>query len=138
MKRLGEAAAAGEMKMLIAMRADLVRALGEAEFVRLFGPLDYLLVLDTDANETGQMANLVLPIAAYPELDGSFTNFKGQVQRLNMAFDPPGEARSAIDGHRRIGLAPRRGGGAALEAAAAVTASTVLPRWRKPSQHLRG
>ena len=94
--RLGEAAAAGEMKMLIAMRADLVRALGEGEFVRQFGPLDYLLVLDTDANETGQMANLVMPIAAYPELDGSFTNFKGQVQRLNLAFDPPGEARPAI------------------------------------------
>jgi NADH-quinone oxidoreductase subunit G len=95
-RRLGEAAATGEMKMLVAMRADLVRALGEAEFVRLFGPLDYLLVLDTDATETGQMANVVMPIAAYPELDGSFTNFNGRVQRLNKAFDPPGEARSAI------------------------------------------
>jgi NADH-quinone oxidoreductase subunit G len=95
--RLGEAVATGGMKMLVAMRADLVRSLGEAEFVRLFGPLDYLLVLDTDANETGQMANVVMPIAAYPELDGSFTNFKGQVQRLNKAFDPPGEARPAIE-----------------------------------------
>ena len=95
--RLGEAAAAGEIKMLIALRADLVRALGEPEFVRRFGSLDYLLVLDTDANETGQMANLVLPIATCFELDGSFTNFKGQVQRLCKAFDPPGEARSAVE-----------------------------------------
>jgi NADH-quinone oxidoreductase subunit G len=96
-RRLGQSAANGEIKMLVAMRADLVRALGEAEFVRLFGLLDYLLVLETDATETGQMANLVMPIAAYPELDGSFTNFKGQVQRLNKAFDPPGEARPAIE-----------------------------------------
>lgn len=94
---LAEAAGAGQIKLLIAMRADLVRALGEPEFVRRFGPLDYLLVLDTDANETGQMANLVLPIAAYPELDGSFTNFKGRVQRLYKAFDSPGEARPAIE-----------------------------------------
>ena len=91
------AAASGEIKMLVAMRADLVRALGEAEFVRLFGPLDYLLVLDTDATETGQMANVVMPIAAYPELEGSFTNFNGRVQRINKAFDPPGEARPAIE-----------------------------------------
>jgi NADH-quinone oxidoreductase subunit G len=96
-ERLGQATAIGELKMLIALRADLAGALGEAEFVRLFGPLEYLLVLDTDAHETGQMANLVLPVAAYPELDGSFTNFEGRVQRLNKAFDPPGEARTAID-----------------------------------------
>jgi NADH-quinone oxidoreductase subunit G len=120
---LGEAAAAGEIKMLIAMRADLVRALGKPEFVRRFGPLDYLLVLDTDANETGQMANLVLPIAAYPELDGSFTNFKGQVQRLCKAFDPPGAARSAIEvidalAARLEGAAPRPGN-APLTASAA-------------------
>ena len=41
--------------------------MGEAEFVKRFGALDYLIVLDTDANETAQMANQVMPIAAYPE-----------------------------------------------------------------------
>jgi NADH-quinone oxidoreductase subunit G len=113
---LGEAAARGEMKMLIAMRADLARALGETEFVRQFGPLDYLVVLDTDANETGQMANLVLPIAGYPEIDGSFTNFKGRVQRLNAAFAPPGEARPAIE--VIAALASRLEDGAGQKAAA--------------------
>jgi predicted molibdopterin-dependent oxidoreductase YjgC len=95
--RLAASVASGELKVLIALRADLVRALGEAEFVRRFGPLDYLIVLDTDANETGQMANQALPIAAYPELDGSFTNFQGRVQRLHKAFDPPGEALAATE-----------------------------------------
>ncbi|HEY6394222.1 MAG TPA: molybdopterin-dependent oxidoreductase, partial [Candidatus Binataceae bacterium] len=97
--------AAGELKMLIVMRADLVRALGEDEFIRHFGALDYLLVLDTDVNETGQMANQLWPIAAYPELDGSFTNFKGRVQRLTQAFPPPGQALAAIEAIARLGHA---------------------------------
>jgi len=91
--------------MLIAMRADLVRALGEEEFVRRFGALDYMLVLSSDANETCQMANQVWPIAAYPEIDGSFTNFKGRVQRINAAFPPPGAAIAAIEAIARLGHA---------------------------------
>ena len=90
------AVASGELKMLITLRADLVAALGEEEFVKRFGPLDYLLVLSTDANETCQMANQVWPIATYPETSGSFTNFKGRVQRINEAFPPPGDALAAI------------------------------------------
>jgi NADH-quinone oxidoreductase subunit G len=113
--RLASAVAAGELKVLIALRADLVRALGEAEFVRRFGPLDYLIVLDTDANETGQMANQLMPIAAYPELNGTFTNFQGRVQRLHQAFDPPGEALAATEVIARLGHAldgAARAGGA--------------------------
>jgi len=54
-------------------------------------------VLSTDANETCQMANQVWPIAAYPETNGSFTNFKGRVQRIKEAFPPPGDALAAIE-----------------------------------------
>src|SRR5208282_2802965 len=103
--RLAAAVAAGELKVMIVLRADLVRALGEADFVSRFGALDYLIVLDTDANETGQMANQVLPIAAYPEIDGSFTNFQGRVQRIFRAFDPPGEALAATEVIARLGHA---------------------------------
>jgi predicted molibdopterin-dependent oxidoreductase YjgC len=102
---LSSAVASGELKMLIAFRADLVRALGEEEFVKRFGALDYMLVLSTDANETCQMANQIWPIAAYPEIDGSFTNFKGRVQRINAAFPPPGNAISGIEAIARLGQA---------------------------------
>jgi|HubBroStandDraft_6_1064221.scaffolds.fasta_scaffold21164_2 NADH-quinone oxidoreductase subunit G len=102
---LAAAVASGELKMLIAFRADLVRALGEEEFVRRFGALDYMLVLSTDANETCQMANQVWPIAAYPELDGSFTNFQGRVQRINAAFPPPGNAIAGVEAIARLGHA---------------------------------
>jgi predicted molibdopterin-dependent oxidoreductase YjgC len=77
----------------------------EAEFVKAFGALDYLAVLDTDANETIQMANQVLPIAAYPETDGSFTNFKSRVQRISQAFPPPGKALTGIETIARLGHA---------------------------------
>jgi len=100
---MASAVASGELKMLITLRADLVVALGEDEFVKRFGALDYLLVLSTDANETCQMANQVWPICAYPEITGSFTNFKGRVQRINAAFPPPGNALEAIDAIARLG-----------------------------------
>src|SRR5579885_312674 len=101
--QLSASVAAGQLKMLIVLRADLVRALGEQEFLKRFGALDYMLVLDTDANETGQMANQLWPIAAFPEIDGSFTNFKGRVQRLQSAFAPPGQALSAVEVIARLG-----------------------------------
>jgi predicted molibdopterin-dependent oxidoreductase YjgC len=62
-------------------------------------------VLSTDANETCQMANQVWPIAAYPEIDGSFTNFKGRVQRIREAFPPPGNALSGLEAIARLGHA---------------------------------
>jgi NADH-quinone oxidoreductase subunit G len=95
--RMAQGVSSGQLKMLIVLRADASRALGEAEFVKRFGELDYMLVFDTDACETAQMANQVIPIAAYPELEGTFTNFQGVVQRLYRAFDPPGEAKPAIE-----------------------------------------
>jgi predicted molibdopterin-dependent oxidoreductase YjgC len=102
--RLAQAVASGQLKMLIALRADACRALGEAEFVKRLGALDYLIVFDTDSCETVQMANQVIPIAAHPELEGTFTNFEGVVQRLHRALDPPGEAKSAIEAITGLGL----------------------------------
>jgi NADH-quinone oxidoreductase subunit G len=103
--RLAESVAARKLKLLIVLRADLVRAMGEAEFIKKFGALDYMVVLDSDANETGQMANQVLPIGTYPETDGSFTNFKGRIQRIWRAFPPPGEALTGIEAIARMGHA---------------------------------
>jgi NADH-quinone oxidoreductase subunit G len=102
---LAKAVADGELKMLLVMRVDLVRVMGEAEFVKAFGALDFLTVLDTDANEMVRMANHVLPIGTYPETDGTFTNFKGRVQRINQAFPPPGQALTGIEAIARLGKA---------------------------------
>ena len=102
---LAKAVADGELKMLIVLRADLVRVMGEAEFVKAFGGLEFMTVIDTDANETVQMANHVLAIGTYPETSGSFTNFKGRVQRIAQAFPPPGEALTGLEAIARLGHA---------------------------------
>src|ERR1019366_9468878 len=77
----------------------------EEEFVRRLGPLDYMLVLSTDANETCQMANQVWPIGGNPEIDGSCTKLKGGVQQINAAFPPPGAAIAGIEAIARLGHA---------------------------------
>jgi formate dehydrogenase major subunit/formate dehydrogenase alpha subunit len=39
----------------------------------------------------------VLPLAAWVERDGTFTNFQGRVQRFRAALEPLGEARAGWD-----------------------------------------
>jgi len=44
-------------------------------------------------NAVAELSHVVLPGAAYPEKRGSMINVTGRLQRLNKAFEPPGEAR---------------------------------------------
>jgi formate dehydrogenase alpha subunit len=55
--------------------------------------LDFLVVQDIFLNETGRMADVVLPSSAFAEKDGTFTNTERKVQRVRKALDPPGDAR---------------------------------------------
>jgi NADH-quinone oxidoreductase subunit G len=60
--------------------------------------LDALLAAETvifqgvNANAVSAHAHLVLPAAAYPEREGTYTNFEGRVQRFRQAFPPLGHA----------------------------------------------
>ncbi len=55
--------------------------------------LDFLVVQDIFLNETGRMADVVLPSCAFAEKEGTFTNTERKVQRVRRALNPPGEAR---------------------------------------------
>jgi formate dehydrogenase alpha subunit len=55
--------------------------------------LDFLVVQDIFLTETGRMADVVLPAAAFAEKDGTFTNTERKVQRVRKALNPPEEAR---------------------------------------------
>jgi formate dehydrogenase alpha subunit len=55
--------------------------------------LDFLVVQDIFLNETGRMADVVLPSAAFAEKEGTFTNTERKIQRVRRALDPPGQAR---------------------------------------------
>ncbi len=55
--------------------------------------LDLLVVQDIFLSETAQLADVVLPAAAFAEKDGCFTNTERRVQRVRKALAPPGQAR---------------------------------------------
>jgi formate dehydrogenase alpha subunit len=54
--------------------------------------LDLLVVQDIFLHETGELAHVVLPSAAWGEKDGTYTNTERRVQRIRKAVDAPGEA----------------------------------------------
>ena len=87
------AAEQGQVKALFILGADLVTAFGQERIERALGETRVIL-LDTDYNGTTEYADIVLPIAAAPETDGTCTNQAGRVQRLSQAFPPPGEAKA--------------------------------------------
>jgi len=56
--------------------------------------LDILIVQDIFLNETGSLADVVLPSACFAEKDGTFSNTERRVQRIRKAVDAPGEAKA--------------------------------------------
>jgi NADH-quinone oxidoreductase chain G len=65
--------------------ASECRAAGEA-----LGRLPFLVVQDLFLTETAQLAEVVLPAASFAEIEGSYVNLTGRVQRLGAALRPPG------------------------------------------------
>jgi predicted molibdopterin-dependent oxidoreductase YjgC len=55
--------------------------------------VDFLVVQDIFLNETGQLADVVLPATSFAEKDGTFTNTERRVQRVRKATEAPGQAR---------------------------------------------
>ncbi|WP_187768022.1 assimilatory nitrate reductase catalytic subunit NasC [Paenibacillus sp. PL91] len=55
--------------------------------------LDFLVVADMFLSETARLADVVLPVTAYLENDGTLTNLEGRVLLRESAIAAPGEAR---------------------------------------------
>lgn len=55
---------------------------------------EFLVVQDIFLTETAQMADVVLPAAAFAEKDGTFSNTERRVQRVRKAIDAPGLAKA--------------------------------------------
>jgi predicted molibdopterin-dependent oxidoreductase YjgC len=56
--------------------------------------LDLMIVQDIFMTETAQIADVVLPVAAFAEKDGTFTNTERRVQRVRKAIESPGDAKT--------------------------------------------
>jgi len=70
--------------------------------------LDFLVVQEIFMTATAQMADVVLPAAAWAEKDGSYTSMERRVQWVDKAVSPVGDSREGIwiicQIARRLGL----------------------------------
>ncbi len=81
---------AAGLKALYVMAADPARDRPSSR-ATLEG-LEFLVVQDLFLTETAQLADVVLPAAAFAERAGSYTSMERRVQRAEQALRPPGEA----------------------------------------------
>ena len=54
---------------------------------------EFLVCQDIFINETGEMADVILPATSFAEKDGTFTNTDRRVQRCRKAVEPVGHSR---------------------------------------------
>jgi len=59
--------------------------------------LEFLVCQDIFVNETGAMADVILPATSFAEKDGTFTNTDRRVQRCRAAVSPVGQSRADWD-----------------------------------------
>jgi len=82
----------GEVQALLLAGPELLRIPAAGTLLR---DVPFVAVLATHDEPALAHAHLVLPVASWAEVDGTFTNFERRVQRLTRSVPPPGEARPA-------------------------------------------
>ena len=92
--RMIEEAEKGNLQSLYIMGENPLRSLPQPERIRnALNKPELLVVQDILATETTQLADVVLPGAAFSEKGGTFTNLEGRIQLFEPAVSPPGEAK---------------------------------------------
>jgi formate dehydrogenase alpha subunit len=92
--RMIEEAEKGNLQGLYIMGENPCRSLPQPERIRdALNKPELLVVQDILATETTQLADVVLPGAAFSEKGGTFTNLEGRIQSFEPVVPPPGEAK---------------------------------------------
>ena len=92
--RMIEEAEKGNLQALYIMGENPCRSLPQPERIRnALNKLEFLVVQDILATETTQLADVVLPGAAFSEKGGAFTNMEGRIQCFEPIVSSPGEAK---------------------------------------------
>jgi anaerobic selenocysteine-containing dehydrogenase len=116
----------GSIRFLWIIGTNPAVSLPNLERIRSILEHDDLFVVVSDAflNETGELADVVLPAALWGEKTGTFTNYDRTVHLSEKAVEPPGDARSdleiLLDYADRLALRDRDG--------------DPLPPWDTPEQ----
>jgi anaerobic selenocysteine-containing dehydrogenase len=61
---------------------------GSLQYARMLDGKEFVVVQELFETETTQLADVVLPAASFAEVDGTFTNNAGNVQRVRKSIDP--------------------------------------------------
>lgn len=89
-----EAAAAGELDALLLFGADLLADLPDrALAAKALESGVFTVVAELFATDTAMQADVILPAAAAPEREGTFTNLERRLQKIEPLMTPPGAAR---------------------------------------------
>ncbi len=89
-----EEAEKGNLKGLYIMGENPLCSLPQPDRVKkALQKLDFIVVQDILNTATVQIADVVLPGAAFAEKGGSFTNMEGRIQSFGPVVTPPGDAR---------------------------------------------
>ncbi len=85
----------GKLKALYIMGNDLFQSdIDESLLDRAFKKLDFLVAQFPNRNRTTEYASIILPSSTFAEIDGTWTNFKGRVQRLYKVIESLGNSKA--------------------------------------------
>jgi NADH-quinone oxidoreductase subunit G len=88
-----EAAAAGELSMLVLLGADPIADFPDAALARrALSTVPFLVAVGTHPDASNALADVVLPVAGADERAGTTTNLEGRVSLLAQKVVPPGMA----------------------------------------------
>ncbi len=88
----------GSLKAIYIMGENPLRSLPQPDrLLNSFENLEFIVVQDILLNETVNIADVVLPGAAFSEKAGSFTNMEGKIQYFSPALLPPKQAKSDLE-----------------------------------------
>ncbi len=88
----------GHLKAIYIMGENPLRSLPQPErLVKSLQRVEFIVVQDILFNETAEIADVVMPGAAFSEKAGSFTNLEGKVQCFPPAVAPPGNAKPDLE-----------------------------------------
>ncbi len=89
------AAAAGEIDTLVLLGADPMADVPNRELVEsAFAAVATVVSIDTFNTASTARADIVLPAAAWGEVDGTFCNLEGRLSPLSAKVTSPGQARA--------------------------------------------
>ncbi len=86
----------GDLKALIMLGTDPVRDHADPEAAAAgLAAAEFVVALDHFHTDSTEMADVVLPVHGFGEVEGSVTNTEGRVQKVNRLVPGPGQTRPA-------------------------------------------